>query len=227
MNADGSLPTQITNSKAADTDPAWSRDGKRIAFTRAMEGNSEIYVVNTDGSNEKRLTSDPAADTAPNWSPDGRIFFTSNRSGGREIYVMGADGSNVTRFTTIGATSSAWSPDGSKVAFVSVNLEIGKNLQLQVFVADADGTNIRNVTQNSPSTFVPCWSADGASIAFAVDNLGVVSNIFQVDLSNGEPRRLTAGPKIDAHPSISPDGSKLAFQSNRNGNFEIYVKNLR
>jgi TolB protein len=95
-----------------------------------------------------------------------------------------------------------------------------------VFVADADGSNIRNVTKDSPSTFVPCWSGDGASIAFSVDKLGVVANIFQVALTGGEPRRLTAGPKIDAHPSISPDGSKLAFQSNRDGDYEIYVMNL-
>jgi Tol biopolymer transport system component/DNA-binding winged helix-turn-helix (wHTH) protein len=227
VNADGSSPTQITNAKADDTEPAWSRDGKRIAFMRAVEGNTEIYVVNADGTNEVRLTHDTAIDMSPNWSTDGRIFFTSNRSGRREIYVMSADGSNVTRFTTIGATSSTWSPDGSKIAFVSANLEIGTTPHpLQVFVADADGSNIRNVTKDSPSTFVPCWSGDGASIAFSVDKLGVVANIFQVALTGGEPRRLTAGPKIDAHPSISPDGSKLAFQSNRDGDYEIYVMNL-
>jgi len=228
MNADGSMTTQITNAKAEDTEPAWSRDGKRIVYTRAIEGNTEIYVVNTDGTSEQRLTHDTAIDMSPSWSTDGRIFFTSNRSGRREIYVMGADGSNVTRFTTIGATSSAWSPDGSKVAFISLNLEIGETQHpLQVFVADADGNNIRNVTKESPSTFVPCWSADGASIAFAVDIRGVFSNIFQVDLASGEQKRLTAGPKIDTEPAVSPDGSKLAFQSNRTGNYEIYVKNLR
>jgi len=228
MNADGSLPTQITNAKADDTEPAWSRDGKRIAFTRAIEGNTEIYVANADGSNEKRLTFDPAVDMSPNWSPDGRIFFTSNRSGRREIHVMNADGSAVSMFTTIGGRSSVWSPDGSKVGFVSANLEIGTTQHpLQVFVANPDGSNIRNVTKDSPSTFDPCWSADGAGLAFGVDNMGVVSNILQVDLNNGKLKRLTAGPKVDTQPSISPDGSKLAFQSNRNGNYEIYAMNLR
>jgi len=113
MNADGSSPTQITNSKLDDTEPAWSRDGKRIAFVRTIEGDKEIYVVNADSSNETRLTFNSGVDMSPNWSPDGRIFFTSNRDGRGEIYVMNAD---VSKFTTTGAKSPVWSSDGSKVA---------------------------------------------------------------------------------------------------------------
>ena len=112
--------------------------------------------------------------------------------------------------------------------FQQPSLEIvNSHHPLQVFVADPDGSNVRMVTRDPASTFDPCWSADGASIAFAVDNLGVVSNIFQIDLDGGNRKRLTAGPKIDTQPAISPDGSKLAFQSNRDGNYEIFVMNLR
>src|SRR6185503_8072672 len=111
-----------------------------------------------------------------------------------------------------------WSPDGSKVAFISV----GPDHRLQVFVADPNGGNVRMVASDLSSAFAPCWSADGASIAFAVDNLGVASNIFEIDVNgSGNHKRLTAGPKIDTQPAISPDGSKLAFHSNRNGNYEI------
>jgi TolB protein len=221
VNADGSSPAQITNAQADDSEPAWSRDGKRIAFVRAIDGSPEIYVVNADGSNETRLTSDPAIDMSPNWSPDGRIFFTSNRDGQRELYVMNADGSAVSRFTTIGARSPAWSPDGSKVTFIS----LAPDRSFQVFVADSNGGNARMVAQDPLSSFGPCWSGDG-SLAFAGDNVGV-SNIFQIDLNGGNRHRLTAGPKIDTQPAISRDGSKLAFQSNRDGNYEIYVMKLR
>ncbi|HEX5604218.1 MAG TPA: hypothetical protein VFX63_16780, partial [Pyrinomonadaceae bacterium] len=145
-----------------------------------------------------------------------------------EIYSMNADGSGVRRFTTLGAKSPAWSPDGSKVAFMSLSQEPGSTYHMfQVFVADPDGGNVRMVTRDPPSSFSPCWSADGASITFAVDNLSVVSNIFQVDLNGGNRKRLTAGPRIDGEAAVSPDGLKLAFQSNRDGNFEIYVMNLR
>jgi Tol biopolymer transport system component len=161
-------------------------------------------------------------------SPDGRIFFTSKREGRREIYAMNADGGSVGRFTTTGAITPVWSRDGTKIAFVSENLDIGKTQHpLQVFVANADGSNVRNLTKESPSTFFPCWSGDSASVAYAVDNLGVVSNIYQVDLNGGNIKRLTAGPKMDTQPAISPDGSKLAFQTNRDGNYEIYVMQLR
>ena len=85
VNADGSSPTQVTNAKADDSEPAWSRDGKRLAFVRAIDGNPEIYVVDADGSNENRLTSDPSLDVSPNWSPDGKVFFTSNRAGKRDL----------------------------------------------------------------------------------------------------------------------------------------------
>jgi Tol biopolymer transport system component len=180
-----------------------------------------IYVVNADGSNEIRLTFNSGVDASPNWSPDGRIFFTSNRDGRGEIYVMNADGGAVSRFTTTGAKSPAVSPDGSKVALIGLSLPY----QSPVYVADPDGGNVRMI-KDQISAFWPCWSADGASIAVAVDKLGV-SNIFQIDLNGGNLKRLTAGPKMDTQPAISPDGSKLAFESNRNGNYEIYVMNLR
>ena len=96
-----------------------------------------------------------------------------------------------------------------------------------MFVADANGGNATMVTKDPVSSFGPCWSRDGAGIAFAIDNLGVVSNIFEIDLDGSHRRRLTAGPKIDTRAAISPDGSKLAFQSNRDGDYEIYLMNLR
>ena len=227
MKVDGSSVTQITKSSANDTEPTWSRDGKRIAFVRAIDGNNEIFVVDTDGSNETRLTFDAGNDTSPSWSRDGRIFFTSTREGKRQVYSMNVDGSRVGKFTTIGAWSAVWSPDGNTLAFVSENLEIGKTQHpYQLFVSDVNGGNVSLVTKDSPSTFGPCWSADGRSLAFSVDMLGVVSNIYMIGLHGANYTRLTAGPKIDEQPDVSPDGSKLAFQSNRSGNFEIYVMNI-
>ena len=141
---------------------------------------------------------------------------------------MDNDGANVTRLIKMRAGQAAWSPDGSKIAFVTNSLEkISNYFPLQVFVADADGGNVRQVTKSSLSLFYPCWSPDGAALAYCNDKFGVISNIFQTDLNTGNVRRLTAGPKEDKRPAFSPDGSKLAFQSNRNGNYEIYVMNLR
>jgi Tol biopolymer transport system component/DNA-binding winged helix-turn-helix (wHTH) protein len=224
MNADGSSLAQITNSQAEDTEPAWAPDGKRIVFTSQRDGNEEIYVVNADGSNPKRLTDDPRTDHQPRWSVDGQILFTSYRDGQSDLYVMDDDGRNVKRLTTIKATRASWSPDGRKVTFISRTPEIH---WLQVFVIDADGSNLKMITRSEHSTFVPKWSPDGATIAFVTEYHGARANIFEISADGGNLKRLTAGPKFDDRPAYSPDGKKLAFESNRNGNYEIYVMNLR
>ena len=224
MNADGSSLAQITNSPAEDTEPVWAPDGKRIAFTSQRDGNEEIYVMNADGSDPRRLTNDPRTDNQPRWSVDGRILFTSYRGGQSDIYVMDDAGQNLTRLTTIKASRAAWSPDGKKVAFVSRTPEIH---WLQVFVMDADGSNLKMITRSDHSTFVPKWSPDGARIAFVVEYHGARANIFETSGEGGKLNRLTGGPKFDGRHTYSPDGTKLAFESNRNGNYEIYVMSLR
>ena len=101
--------------------PAWSPDGRKLAFVSRRDGNSEIYVMNADGSEQGNLTQHPASDSHPSWSPDGRkLAFVSRRDGNSEIYVMNADGSglrNVTRAPS-DDLDPAWSPDGRAIAFV-------------------------------------------------------------------------------------------------------------
>jgi Tol biopolymer transport system component len=96
MNADGSGSRRLTHSAAYDVEPAWSPDGRKIAFqsTKRIGGNREIYVMNADGSGKRNLTRHPARDVRPSWSPDGRrIAFVSDRDGRLEAHVMNADGS--------------------------------------------------------------------------------------------------------------------------------------
>ena len=72
MDADGSGPRNLTQHPAKDVRPAWSPDGRRIAFVSQRDGNSEVYVMNADGSGKRNLTRDRASDDYPTWSPDGR-----------------------------------------------------------------------------------------------------------------------------------------------------------
>ena len=115
---------ELISGKSARGDvqtPAWSPDGRKLAFVSERDGNSEIYVMNVDGSAQENLTEQPASDSHPSWSRDGRrIVFVSRRDGNAEIYVMNADGSglrNLTR-TPSADRDPAWSPDGRAIAFV-------------------------------------------------------------------------------------------------------------
>ena len=95
MNADGSGRRKLTHNARYNAEPAWSPDGRKIAFRSTRNGNRDIYVMNADGSGKRNLTRNPANDGNPSWSPDGRrIAFVSNRDGRRlEAHVMNADGS--------------------------------------------------------------------------------------------------------------------------------------
>jgi Tol biopolymer transport system component len=96
VNADGSGVRNLTPKPigAAYATPAWSPDGRKIAFASERDGSSEIYLMNADGSDQRNLTLNLAYDGDPAWSPDGqKITFVSNRDGRFEVYVMNADGS--------------------------------------------------------------------------------------------------------------------------------------
>ena len=89
MNADGSQIRRLTQTKSINCWPAWSPDGKQIAFFFKQDATYEIYVMNADGSAQRNLTQHPSQDNYAAWSPDGkRLAFISNRGGGYDVYAM-------------------------------------------------------------------------------------------------------------------------------------------
>lgn len=178
MNADGSLPTPLTNNGAFNADPAWSPDGTKLAFASNRDGNFEIYTMNADQSGEpKRLTENGAFDGHPAWSPDGmKLAFESEREHDgkhdREIYVMSADGevdgrapTNLTNYEFFDG-EPIWSPDGMKLAFAR-ELSDGN---FEVFVMNSDGSSPTNLTRNPSFDFEPDWTRrSSASTAIGVD----------------------------------------------------------
>lgn len=124
INADGSGLTQLTRSDScSDSEPSWSPDGRRIAFTGRCEGDSQIYVMNADGSQQTNLTNNEGYNYGPAWSADGaKISFVSKDDGNWWLYVMNADGSEQTKLTRMPAfyMNMAWSPDGHKIAYTKI-----------------------------------------------------------------------------------------------------------
>ena len=210
MDGDGGNQIRLTVDPAVDRLPAWSPDGKKIAFvsnrTNRNKRIKQIWVIDADGKNPIRLT-DGLVDSYPDWSPDGKkILYDAHlvpedhhlAPGG--IIVMDADGSNTRQLTVEGAHAS-WSPDGKRIAFVS-----GRIVN-HIYVMDADGRNQKRITHDFVHKRLPSWSPDGRRIAY------VGNHVICVMDSNGENQRKLTKIIPDEHPTRSPDSDTIAFQS--------------
>jgi TolB protein len=207
--------------------PAWSPDGRRIAFVRVVErdevAENQVVVAGLDGSGEQVLHIERPGegelthfnDVA--WSPDGsqiaftRIVLDEDGSFRPELYVMGADGANV-RLLARDAADAAWSPDGARIAFASIRDHNGKscyeecNWKPELYVMDSDGTNPVRLTRNRGDDRSPSWSPDGRRIVFASDRNtphAGGSEIYSIDADGSCLTWLTNGSPESRDPSWS------------------------
>jgi Tol biopolymer transport system component len=200
----------------------------------------DIYRADADGSNLRPLTRTPGYDAEATIAPDGLIVFTSVRDGDMEIYSMKADGSDVRRLTNRpgpdGGPFFSW--DGKLVAFRGHPLQPGTELddyrallkeglwrptQLELFVMDRTGGNLRQVTKLGGANFAPSWHPDGKRLIFASnihDPKGRNFDVYLVNLDGTGLERVTFNDTFDGFPMFSPDGTHLVFASNRNAKSE-------
>jgi TolB protein len=182
----------VTTGSSLDFTPAFSPDGRTLAFSRAIEEGTDIYTVNArDNCCLQRLTRGGFSDNlSPTFSPDGhRIAFVSTRPGLPQVYVMSADGTDQQLFAPFdyGVTGSSnapdWSPDGQSVAF---HRDVGGTLQ--VFVLDVRTRTVRQLTSLGRNED-PTWAPDSRHMAFVSDRSGY-RQLWVIDLETGRIRPL-------------------------------------
>lgn len=196
--------------------PAWSPDGKRVAFAlRNRTHPGELYVCDADGSNRKAVTTPPGGGptvcVGPSWSADGReiVYTRTDPAGGTEVRVVAADGSTE-RLLVSSATGAAWSPDGKAIAFVKARKD-DTTAPCALCTVAPDGTGETVLVENMGRAFVslPAWSPDGRLIAYSGETpYGL--QLFLVPATGGAPRQVTHLPGLNIHP-VWLSGERLLF----------------
>src|SRR5882672_10579434 len=217
---------KIMDDTAVATEPAFSPDGSRIAFTSTRDGQPEIYIMDADGTSAGRLTNSPGADGDASFTADGQaVVFHSQRTGHRQIFLQPITSSDAVQLTQEPADNSqpTVSPDGETIAFVS-NREGNNHLWLM----SKDGSSQRPVTRGPQSKeTAPRFLRDG-SLAYLVEQKEsgrTVTQVVKVDLATGKVSPLSGVDLVAADLRVSPAGDLLglvvAVQKNV---FRVYVQ---
>jgi len=230
MKADGTQQRAVVRSPGDEWRPAWSPDGKRLAFVSDRHGlYAQIYTVDLATGLQVRLTFSETSDYTPSWSSDGRIAFrrlTFDEESDEEtssVYVMNADGTGLRQLIADGEyhLSPAWSPDGSRIAFVG-----GGEDDAYIDVVNADGSGHVRLTTDG-FEYEPSWSPDGTRIVF-VSWEDDTRDVWIMN-ADGSGRRKLFGTRSDSEYAarIAPDGKRLVFTSDATGEAQIYMASAR
>jgi TolB protein len=194
---------RITDNQALDSDPSWSPDGKQLAFVSQRGGDQDIYILPVD-CQAGILAQE--ANSSQDWPLVSCVGEPQQLTSD-----PGPDG------------SPSWSPDGSRIAFVSRREDSN-----DIYLMDSTGENLQRLTDSLSEERFPVWSPDGRWLAFgARQDVNTNEDIKAIHLESRQTRQLTSHPAGDFWPAWSPDGRWLAFESAREVNErEVYILDL-
>ncbi len=206
-DADGFHPKVLLESTEPLLSPAWSPDGRALAYVSFEGRNSAIFVQDIKSGQRERLAAFPGINSAPAFSPDGsRLALTLSRDGNPEIYVLHLSTRSLQRITRNRAidTEPGWAPDGNRLAFTS-----DRGGSPQIYEVALNGGSPKRLTFDGPYFARPRYAPDGKSMAMVSGKDGQY-RIAWLDLSSNYLALLTGGA-LDESPSFSPDGSMIIY----------------
>jgi Tol biopolymer transport system component len=244
IRKDGSELKKLTGDESNNVQPRWSRNGRQIVFISNRSGKSQVYVMNFDGSNERRITNDSENNYAPDLSlKANKLVFVS-----RDIFTIGLDGANKTRLTDSSGDyeSPRWSPDGKFILFVKTDfipkdveeklpkmsreerrkVLTEKDKSNEIFVMKADGSDVKNLTNNNFWDFEAEWSKDGRTIYFLSKREGDTAHVYAMNSDGSNVRRVADGAVVKG-TSVSPDERFLAYTKEVDKKHGLYVYDIK
>ena len=220
-DADGYGPQQLT-AASINLLPAWSPDGRVLAFTSFRDGGgAHVYTVDVASRALRALVRMGDFATGAVYAPDGaRFAFSASVAENTDIYLSQADGSSGKRLTDSRGIdiSASWSPDGRRLAFVS-----DRAGSPQIYTMAADGTDVRRVTFQGSYNQEPAWSPKGDLIAFSGRDEKRVFDLYAVNVQTGKVARLTQSEGTNEKPSWAPNGRLILFSSTRSGKKQLWT----
>jgi TolB protein len=220
---DGAGATGVTRNGSINLSPVWSPDARSIAFTSFMNGYPDLFRLFPFERQRpvQTLASFVGINSSPGWSPDGRFLaVTLSKDGNPEIYVLTVATGVLQRLTRHAGidTEPTWSPTGQQIAFVS-----DRAGQPRIYVMDKDGANVRQLTSGGFHT-QPRWSPKGDPIVYT--QRAGTHDLWAISPGGSSPRPLTSGQGDNQGSAWAPDGRHIAFQSNRNGRWQLFFMSV-
>jgi TolB protein len=223
-DADGYDPSgkpegeSVLNSSEPIISPAWSPDGKELAYVSFEDQKAVVYTQNMQTGNRRAVANFRGSNSAPAWSPDGQtLAMTLSREGGSQLYVMPRSGGTPRRLTNSGAidTEPCFAPDGRTLYFVS-----DRGGSPQVYRMPVAGGAAERVTFNGSYNISPSISPDGRTLAY-ITRQGNAFKLQTLDLQSGAVASLT-DTTDDESPSFAPNG-RLIIYATRSGGRDVLM----